>query len=115
MDVEGRLSGSNGFTVDILLLYSTRIQSEKTYWIGCCTSFDTNTCMLQPLNHTFLVLIPKKENPSTRDEYRIISCIGITYKKNYMFLANMALPNLISSTQTTFIKGRRISICVNLA
>lgn len=68
--------------------------------------------MSKPMNHTFLVLIPKIDLPSTLDDYCPFM-FGVPYKVISRLLAkrlNYVLPN-----QAAFIKGRRISGCVNLA
>lgn len=70
------------------------------------------------MSHTFLVLIPKKEFPSTFDDYQLISCLGVSYKVILKMLDNRIasiLPNLTTENQMTFIKGRMISDCIILA
>lgn len=49
----------------------------------------------------FLVLIPKKEAPTTLADYRPISCLGVVYKIVSKLLANrmsVVLPNLIGDS-----------------
>lgn len=73
--------------------------------------------MLTPLNHTFIVLIPKIDTASMLEEYRPISCLSVTYKLISKILANRicaVLCNLVHPNQAAFVKGRT-SDCINLA
>lgn len=57
------------------------------------------------------------DSPSTLEEYRSISCVGVMYKVIYRLLTNRmstVLLNLIADNQGAFIKGRRISYYINL-
>lgn len=62
-------------------------------------------------NCSFIVLIPKKENPQKVSEFRPISLIGCMYKVLSKVLANRlrkVMNVLISYGQLAFIMGRQI-------
>ncbi|KAJ4778130.1 RNA-directed DNA polymerase (reverse transcriptase)-related family protein [Rhynchospora pubera] len=62
--------------------------------------------------HTNLVLVPKTKNPMSVTQYRPISVSNVIYKTFAKILSlrlKHLLPNLISSEQTAFLKGREIS------
>ena len=71
-----------------------------------------NTGILpEPINHTFLTLIPKKSNPKYVHEFRPISLCNVIYKI-FSKVANRlrkVLPNIISEHQSSFVKDRLIS------
>lgn len=59
------------------------------------------------MNHTFLVLIPKEDSLAKLNDYRLILCLGVSYKVISKLLANRiskVLTNIIVTTQTIFIK-----------
>lgn len=63
------------------------------------------------VNATTLVLIPKVENPSSMEDYRLISCCNVIYKTISKVLANRlrrALEHIIGNFQSDFIPGRNI-------
>ncbi|GKV41862.1 hypothetical protein SLEP1_g49342 [Rubroshorea leprosula] len=62
-------------------------------------------------NASFIVLIPKKDNPQGIEDYRPISLIGIMYKIIAKLLANRlrkVLPKVIGEQQMAFIEGRQL-------
>ncbi|GKU94710.1 hypothetical protein SLEP1_g8163 [Rubroshorea leprosula] len=62
-------------------------------------------------NASFIVLIPKTENPQRIEEYRPISLIGVMYKIIAKLLANRlrkVLPKVIGEQQMAFIGGRQL-------
>lgn len=71
--------------------------------------FHSNNKLVRGSNPSFLVLIPKKENPQGIEEYRPISLIGCMYK----ILANRlskVLDELIHKQQLAFIRGRQVVV-----
>ena len=65
-----------------------------------------------PLNHTFITLIPKKKNPTLVSEFRPISLGNVLYKIFAKVLANRLkklLNFVINENQSAFAKGRLIS------
>lgn len=66
----------------------------------------------QGFNDTFLVLIPKTDNPTTLRQFRPISLCDVVYKTITKMIVNRLkplLPKFISLMQTSFILRRNIS------
>ncbi|KAL9672274.1 hypothetical protein QQ045_028524 [Rhodiola kirilowii] len=66
----------------------------------------------QALNETILILVPKKKDADSVGEYRLISLCTLVIKIITKVLANrlkLCLPEIISQSQSAFIKGRLIS------
>ena len=72
-----------------------------------------NTALMQPeLNQTFLVLLPKKTQSVTPQDFRPISLCNVIYKLIAKTLANRLkphLPNFIDQAQSAFVHNRHIS------
>lgn len=67
------------------------------------------------LNHTYFTLIPKKAQPQSIMDYRLISLCNILYKLIFKVIANRLkslLPIVISNSQSTFVL--RIQITDNI-
>jgi hypothetical protein len=70
------------------------------------------------LNATFMVLIPKKENPLTFLDFRPISLCNLIYKLISKVISNRIKPFLesnLSAEQLGFLKGRRIQDAIGAA
>lgn len=64
------------------------------------------------LNETFLVLIPKLDNPEMASQFRPIGLCNVTYKIITKAIVNrikLILPHITSNTQTSFVPGRQIT------
>ena len=73
---------------------------------------------LGALNSTFFVLIPKKQNPSSFEEFRPISCCNEVYKIITKIIAQRLKPilsNIITKEQFRFSFNRQIHDAVSLA
>ena len=67
--------------------------------------------MAKGIYTTFILLIPKVDNPQRLNDFRPISLVGSMYKILAKVLANwlrMVIGSVIFESQTTFIKGRQI-------
>jgi retron-type reverse transcriptase len=67
---------------------------------------------LHPLNDSFIVLIPKKNNTQEVGEFRPISLVNMIQKIFSKIMASILQPiitNIISPTQTCFIRNRNIT------
>ena len=70
------------------------------------------------LNHTFITLIPKTNNPEYVTQYHPISLCNVLYKILSKVLANRLkkiLPTIISEHQSTFAKNRLILVNILVA
>ncbi|CAN1825026.1 Transposon TX1 uncharacterized 149 kDa protein [Linum perenne] len=77
-----------------------------------------NSSMILELNVTSLTLIPKISNPSQVRDFRPISCCNLFYKCVAKILASwmqLVPPDIISPSQSGFIKDRKIVDNVLLA
>lgn len=97
----------------------------KTHWETVCsdllkmvTHFFSKCDMPHFINDTNLVLILKKENLTTVNDYRPIALCNVVYKCISKIIAlrlRNVLPLLISPAQTTFVKGRSITENTSIA
>lgn len=91
----------------------------QTYWntvdrdvVATVQSYFRNGHMLRDLNHTFISLIPKKQDTNKVEHFRPISLCNVLYKVISKILANCLRPylqKLISPHQAAFITGRNIA------
>ena len=97
--------------------------TEQTYFIkkcwhiiaqdfyDLCEKFYHGEVCIRSINGSFIVLIPKKENPQKVGDYRPISLLNNSMKILTKLLANRLQPfmsRLIHKNQYGFIKGRSI-------
>jgi hypothetical protein len=78
---------------------------------GARDFFDKGT-VLQGINDTAIMFIPKKDDPELLKDYRPISLCNVIYKIISKCLVNrlrLLLDDLIVPTQSTFIPGRLIA------
>jgi hypothetical protein len=76
------------------------------------TSFYTSALMQPKINQTFIVLVPKKIQPTIPQDFRPTSLSNVIYKIIAKSLAERLkphLPNFIDNAQAAFIKNRHIS------
>ena len=74
--------------------------------------------VLGALNSTFLALIPKKQNPSSFEEFKPISCCNVVYKIIEKIIAqrlNPILSEIITKEQFIFLFNRQIHDVVSLS
>ncbi|GKV02337.1 hypothetical protein SLEP1_g14790 [Rubroshorea leprosula] len=73
--------------------------------------FYKNGKLVRGLNTSFIVLVPKVDNPQKIEEYRPISLIGVIYKILAKLLANrlkVVLDGIVGEQQMAFIRGRQL-------
>lgn len=67
--------------------------------------------IVKGLNHSFIMLIPKREGAQNLQDFRPISLIGCVYKVIVRVIArrlSKVLEKVISENQSAFIGGRQI-------
>jgi len=74
---------------------------SKHYWnlikndfYQCISKFFTRGKMLRQINHTFVALIPKRENPSETQHFRLVSLCNTVYKTISKIIVNRLRPLL---------------------
>ncbi|RVW93052.1 LINE-1 retrotransposable element ORF2 protein [Vitis vinifera] len=100
--------GPDGFTI---AFWQNSWEIVKEDLLGLFKEFHDQNSFIKSLNHTFLVLIPKKGGVEDLGDYRPISLLGGLYKLLAKVLANRlkkVIGKVISPDQNAFIKGRQI-------
>ncbi|GKV25367.1 hypothetical protein SLEP1_g34816 [Rubroshorea leprosula] len=100
--------GPDGFTFGFIKNEWEVIKADIMVYLK---DFHTNGRMVRGSNASFLVLIPKKENPQGIEEYRPISLIDCMYKILAKVLADRlsrVLYTIIGENQSAFIEGRQL-------
>ncbi|GJY87437.1 putative RNA-directed DNA polymerase, partial [Tanacetum coccineum] len=80
--------------------------------VSAVQEFFVNGILLKELNHTIIALIPKISTPVRITDYRPISCCNVLFKCISKIISNRikeGLNDLVSSNQSAFVPGRRIS------
>ncbi|GKV53163.1 hypothetical protein SLEP1_g59701 [Rubroshorea leprosula] len=100
--------GPDGFNFRFV---KTMWEDIKSDIVDFVQEFYSNGRLVKGSNASFIVLIPKKENPQGIEEYRPISLIGVIYKIIAKLLANRlqkVLPKVIGDQQMAFIEGTQL-------
>jgi hypothetical protein len=83
-----------------------------------CQDFFHHRANLKSINHSFITLVPKKDNPESVNDFRPISLLNSSIKLISKLLANrlqsIAL-KIVHENQYGFIKGRTIQDCLGWA
>lgn len=101
--------GPDGFNFTIIKHLWNTISVDIEQFIK---EFHSNGRLVQGINSSFIVLVPKKTNPLSLDDYRPISLINSLYKILAKCLANrlrQVIHKLINPSQSAFISGRNIT------
>ncbi|GKV33852.1 hypothetical protein SLEP1_g42302 [Rubroshorea leprosula] len=99
---------------ELLMAEFSEDEIKEAVW-DCDSSkspeFHRNGKLVRGSNASFIVLIPKVDNPQKIEEYRPISLIGVMYKIITKLLDNRlrkVLPKIIGEQQMAFIGGRQL-------
>jgi hypothetical protein len=94
----------------------------KKYWhiisqdfYDLCEQFYQEDVCLRSINGSFIVLVPKKENPQSVRDFRPISLLNNSIKIITKLLANRlqtVMTSLVHKNQYGFIRGRTIQDCL---
>jgi hypothetical protein len=83
-----------------------------------CFDFYHHRADLKSINHSYITLVPKKDNPEKVNDFRPISLLNSSIKMVTKLLANRLQPlamEIIHENQYGFIKGRTIQDCLGWA
>ena len=97
--------GPDGFTI---AFWQKCWEIVKEDVLDMFKEFHEQNSFIRSLNHTFLVLLPKKGGVEDLGDYRPISLLGGLYKLLAKVLANKlkkVIGKVVSSDQNAFIKG----------
>ena len=100
-----KTQGPDGFGAGFFKHYWDII---KTDFYQCVAEFFKHGKLLKQINHTFITLITKRDNPFKTHHYRPISLCNTVYKTISKIIVNRLRPlldNLISPLQSAFIPG----------
>ncbi|CAN1178481.1 Transposon TX1 uncharacterized 149 kDa protein [Linum perenne] len=107
--------GPDGFTAKFFKFSWNLVRDEVC---AAVKSFFSTGKLHRSVNSTLLSLAPKKLNVMNIKDYRPIACCNILYKCITKILtARIAIcfPEVISSTQSAFVKGRSIGDNISMA
>lgn len=108
-DCDGcKAPGPDGFNLECIKKCWPVMKNEI---ISMIQEFHTNAKLLSGINSSFLVLIPKKDNPLGLGDYRPISLVSSIYKILAKILSRRmkeVLPAVINEVQSAFVSGRHI-------
>jgi hypothetical protein len=80
-----------------------------------CDNFHQGNICLKSINGSYIILVPKKDNPQKVGDYRLISLLNNNMKILTKLLANRlqsSMTKLVHKNQYGFIKGRTIQDCL---
>ncbi|GKV09903.1 hypothetical protein SLEP1_g21337 [Rubroshorea leprosula] len=100
--------GPDGFNFKFIKSEWETIRGDVTEFIH---EFQKNGKIVKSLNTSFIVLVPKVENPQKIEEYRPISLIGGIYKILAKLLANRlkkVLARIVGEQQMAFLSSRQL-------
>ena len=106
---DNKAPGPDGFSARFFKAAWSIIGSDVTEAV---ISFFNSGSLLREINCTIIALVPKVPNPEFMNDYRPISCCNTVYKCISKIIAariNQCIPEIISPSQSAFVKGRSIA------
>ncbi|GJR61903.1 putative RNA-directed DNA polymerase [Tanacetum coccineum] len=103
-----KLPGHDGINFNFLRRYWELLKHDV---FNAIKHFETSGILARGCNPSFIVLVPKINDPLQMSDYRLISLIGCLYKIILKILSSRlakVIHKLISANQTTFLAGRQI-------
>ncbi|GKU90856.1 hypothetical protein SLEP1_g4800 [Rubroshorea leprosula] len=107
------------------LVLEAQFNEEEEMWevlkgdiLGFVDDFHKNGKLVRRINSSFIVLVPKVDNPQRIDEFRPISLVGAMYKIIAKLLAHRlssVLNGIIGENQMAFLGGRQLVDSVVIA
>ena len=108
-DVESfKCPGPDGISFGFIKDFWDMLKDDVMRFLG---EFHRNGRLAKGINSTFIALIPKVANPHCLNDFCPISLVGSMYKILAKVLANRlrsVIGDVISESQSAFIKGRQI-------
>jgi hypothetical protein len=104
--------GPNGFN-DLFLKKCWQFIRGDFY--SLCSDFYSGMVNLESINTSFITLVPKKNNPETVNDFRLISLLNISLKVITKILADRlqtVILRVVHSNQYGFIQSRTIQDCL---
>lgn len=106
---EEKSLGPNSFTIKIFKVMWRMIKKDV---IEGLTHLYLGRSMVHKMNSTFLTLITKVVSVENLEEFHHVSCVNTIYKLHTKILVDrlaMVVPDLLSTNQGAFTKGRQIA------
>lgn len=78
---------------------------------GAVEEFFVSGKLLKQVNHAFIALVPKVDNPSNINQFRPISCCNVMYKIISKIIANrinLVLDGIVGKEQVAFVRNRKM-------
>ena len=112
---KGKSPSSDGLTIEFFQGFYDLV---KEYLLKTVQESQRVGKVLGALNSTFLALIPKKQNPSSFEEMRPISCCNMVYRliaKTIALRLKPILSKVITQEQFVFLFNKQFHDAVSLA
>ncbi|XP_024642258.1 uncharacterized protein [Medicago truncatula] len=101
-------SGPDGVSFGFIKEFWSELKVDVMRFVS---EFHRNGKLAKGINATFIVLIPKVDNPQRLNDFRLISLVGSMYKILAKFLVNrlrVVMSSVVAETQSAFVKNRQI-------